>query len=309
MHRAQTRVSRLLVFVLALSAVLVMFGGTPAYAADLGVGDADTATAGVQSTLALGNFAPGATISTTVGARITCVSDSPQHRHINTGQTATWTIASNGVKIDGSTVTPLAGSTTTVAVGPILAADAFPADGIACPAGPPIKESTTAQNTTINVTAPSTCGSHTLTVDYGNHALSPSGTQDSSSLSGQTDVSYTFTVNPCALNVTVAGTGSGVVHSTDNEIDCPDDADPGDCSHDYTGAPTVSFTATAAANSLVTTVSGTGVSCSGVGTGTANCTIVMSQNRTVTVTFNKITQNLIVAVNGLREGHLGRVRG
>ena len=297
MRPSSRRLARLLPVLFLCGLLVVLVAPSGVWAADSTAGDADTATAGVQSTLALGTFAPEATISVTVGARITCVSNAPQHRHVNTGQTATWTIVNNGVEIDGNAVTPLAGSTTTVAVGPILAGDNFPTDGTACGAGPPTKDSTVAQNTTVNVAAPATCGNHTLDVDYGNAVLSPGGSNDSTSIAGQPDVSYTFSVGPCALNVSVGGTGTGVVHSTDNEIDCPDDADPGDCSHDYFGAPTVSFTATAGANTVVASVTG-GASCSGVGTATASCTISMSQVRNVVVTFNLITWQLSVGVTG-----------
>jgi lysophospholipase L1-like esterase len=89
------------------------------------------------------------------------------------------------------------------------------------------------------------------------------------------NVTATFmgSVPPVSLTVTLAGTGSGTVTSNPGGINCPTACIAGFQSGNVT------LTATAAAGS-------TFAGWSGACTGTGTCTVVMSQPRAVTATFN-----------------------
>ena len=252
-----------------------------------------------ESTVTLGTFAPGATISVSIAARLTCVSGG-SNRHVNAAQTATWTIVNNGVRINGNAVTPLAGSTTTLAAGP---AATFPNDGTACAGTPQTVDSTVAQRTTVNVAAPTACGSgHSLTVAFDNGDLDPNGTNDSTSLTGSlATATYNFSVSPCVLTVNVSGTGDGSVSDGTGEIvTCTDSG--GDCTGSFVLGSSVTLTATPdTATSFFAAWGG-----SGLGTCTSttpnplgdSCTFTMNAPRTVNATFTPIERALAVSVTG-----------
>jgi hypothetical protein len=78
-----------------------------------------------------------------------------------------------------------------------------------------------------------------------------------------------------ALNVSLAGAGSGSVASSPAGISCP-----GTCSHSYPSGTMVTLTASPATGSAFSGWTGGG--CSGTGT----CTITMSSVKAITATFN-----------------------
>jgi len=102
-------------------------------------------------------------------------------------------------------------------------------------------------------------------------------------------VTATFTapVNMFTLTVTPAGGGIGTVTSSPAGIVCG-----ATCSFAFTSPTTVTLTATAATGSTFGGWSGSG--CSGTGT----CVVVMTQNRSVTATFNAVPSTLTVTKAG-----------
>ncbi|MCE9576500.1 MAG: choice-of-anchor D domain-containing protein [Deltaproteobacteria bacterium] len=98
------------------------------------------------------------------------------------------------------------------------------------------------------------------------------------------DVTATFDAITPTLTVALAGSGTGAIAGPG--IDCG-----GDCSEIYAYNTSVTLTATAAAGNTFVGWSG---ACNGVGA----CTIAMSQARSVTATFDKLTPTLTVAISG-----------
>jgi DNA-binding beta-propeller fold protein YncE/PKD repeat protein len=83
---------------------------------------------------------------------------------------------------------------------------------------------------------------------------------------------------PAALNVSVAGPGSGTLTSSPSGIACP-----GMCSHAYATGTQVTLAVTPAAGSTFAGWSGGG--CSGTGT----CQVTMNADTSVTATFSKVS--------------------
>ena len=102
-------------------------------------------------------------------------------------------------------------------------------------------------------------------------------------------VTVSFTRNAHTLDVVKAGTGSGTVSSTPAGIDCGTD-----CSEVFDEGTEVTLTAVADAGS---TVSWSKVGCSGT-----SCTVSMTENRTVTVTFTRNAHTLDVVKAGTGSG-------
>lgn len=90
-------------------------------------------------------------------------------------------------------------------------------------------------------------------------------------------VTATFSQNP-VLNVNVSGTGSGTVTSSPSGINCGSD-----CSEPFVRDTQVVLTATPDAGSTVSNWSG----CDSVSQDKRTCTVRMTGNRTVTVTFTR----------------------
>ncbi|MBZ0236736.1 MAG: DUF4215 domain-containing protein [Deltaproteobacteria bacterium] len=104
-------------------------------------------------------------------------------------------------------------------------------------------------------------------------------------MNGAKTVTATFTLQTFNLAVSRSGTGSGTVQSIPAGIDCG-----GTCTFGFTAGTSVTLVATADANSTFTGWSGSGITCPGTG----NCTVSMSQARSVTATFTLKTYTLTV---------------
>jgi len=103
-------------------------------------------------------------------------------------------------------------------------------------------------------------------------------------------VTATFTINTYTLTVTKAGTGSGTVNSNTPGINCGSD-----CSESYTSGASVDLVASASSSSTFTGWSG---ACSGTGT----CTVSMTQDRSVTATFNIANQDPVAVATISKDG-------
>jgi hypothetical protein len=107
----------------------------------------------------------------------------------------------------------------------------------------------------------------------------------------QTVAASFATLNTFTLTVTKQGVGLGTVTSSPPGIDCG-----ATCSFNFTSGTMVTLTATPSAGSTFGGWSGSG--CSGTGT----CVVVMSQNRSVTATFNAVPSTLTVTKAGTGAG-------
>jgi Divergent InlB B-repeat domain/NHL repeat len=100
-------------------------------------------------------------------------------------------------------------------------------------------------------------------------------------MSSDQSVTATFTASATppqqTLTVSLAGTGSGAVHSSPTGISCP-----GTCSGGFAQGTVVTLTATPASGSTFTGWSGAG--CSGTGA----CTVTMGANQGVTASFKAV---------------------
>jgi hypothetical protein len=121
-----------------------------------------------------------------------------------------------------------------------------------------------------------------------------SGTGDCTvTLSGDREVTATFTKKTHTLSIHRQGTGSGTVTSSPAGISCGGD---GNCSHDFDQGTVVTLTVTPAAHSTFTGWSGAGCS------GTGSCTVTVSDAESVTATFTKKIHDLSVSTDGTGSG-------
>src|SRR5581483_11180062 len=98
-------------------------------------------------------------------------------------------------------------------------------------------------------------------------------------------------VSSYALDVSVAGSGTGSVSSGDSQISCPSTA----CSHSYPPSTPVTLTAAPAPGSSFDGWSG---DCSGMGT----CQVTMNAPHAVTATFSLVSEPLTVSKAGAGSG-------
>ena len=103
-------------------------------------------------------------------------------------------------------------------------------------------------------------------------------------------VTATFNKSGFALNVSLAGTGSGSVSSSPAGISCPST-----CTGTYFSGTVVTLTATPASGS-------TFAGWSGACTGTGSCSLSMTTSKSVTATFNKPSFSLSVTLAGTGKG-------
>jgi len=108
------------------------------------------------------------------------------------------------------------------------------------------------------------------------------------SMTSARSVTATFTLQTPTLSVSIGGTGSGTV--TGSGINCP-----GDCSETYNYGTSVTLTASPSAGSNFTGWSG---ACSGTG----NCTLSMTEARSVSANFTIQTFTLSVGIAGTGSG-------
>ncbi len=109
-------------------------------------------------------------------------------------------------------------------------------------------------------------------------------------MTGAQAVTATFTLDPQTLTVARTGTGAGTVTSAPAGISCGNT-----CSQSFPGRTSVVLTAAPDSTS-------TFVGWSGPCTGTGSCTVLMSEARTVTAEFQRITYDLTVARAGSGAG-------
>src|SRR5215204_3579998 len=177
--------------------------------ADLVVPDADTVSPTTnQSSLALGTASPGQVFNKSVSFQLQCNGA----RHVDNGQTVNLSYSSGGSTI------PTGGnlSATGTSIGSIPASwpdDATGSDNCPSPAPAPIADN---GDSTATITAPKKAGSYTYVLMYA-AALSPAGGQDSASITGNTQVTYTLTVpNVAPENVTLTGDTTATEGDTKN---------------------------------------------------------------------------------------------
>ena len=249
--------------------------------------DADVvlATSGNQTTRDLGTFAPGAAVSAPVSFQLRCDGS----KHVDQGQTVT--LSRHTATLDGGAVdaTVVSASATTIGVIPA----AWPDDSANCGASPPAPRDDNG-NSFVGFTAPTTPGPHTVVVTY-KTAISPSGDQDSSSItSDTTSVTFTFTVS------TPDADGDGVNDPVDNcpatpnadQLDADGDGagDACDADDDNDGVADAGDNCRTVANpgQLDTDGDGQGDACDadddndGVADGADNCQIVANPGQTDT---------------------------
>lgn len=131
-------------------------------------------------------------------------------------------------------------------------------------------------------------GSNTQTPGVVKYGCTIVGTYTAKNVANQsTSVSATITfkhstatAGSSTLSVTLAGTGSGVVSSTQTGIGCGGGGTL--CSSSYTNGTSVTLAATTASGSG-STFAGWSGACTGTST---YCTVTMSENKSVTATFN-----------------------
>ena len=104
------------------------------------------------------------------------------------------------------------------------------------------------------------------------------------------NVTATFNANSYPVNVTMAGTSTGMVTSMPSGVTCP-----GDCTETFLAGTPVVLTAVPAAN---TTFAGWTGACTGI----ALCNITVDNSNDVTATFNTTTHVLTVARAGAGTG-------
>lgn len=147
--------------------------------------DGDFVTPGNQTSVDLGNVAPGAVLTTYVSFQLVCTGN----KHVDNGQTVNITFF-----LGGSTV-PTGGSlsATNASIGPIPAAwpdDTTGPSNCGTPSPTPLEDN---GDSTVTITAPSAAGPYTYKVRY-NHSLTPAGSNDAASITGVVEVTYTLTV-------------------------------------------------------------------------------------------------------------------
>jgi uncharacterized repeat protein (TIGR01451 family) len=117
---------------------------------------------------------------------------------------------------------------------------------------------------------------------------SPCTTSPTCDVTMDADKSVTAIFRPVdrTLTVTVNGTGTGSVTSNYPGIDCPDDADAGDCQAPIPHGTGVTLTATAAPGSDFAGWSGPDVPLSCTSAPTITCSFVMDADKAITATFD-----------------------
>jgi uncharacterized repeat protein (TIGR03803 family) len=158
-----------------------------------------------------------------------------------------------------------------------------------------INGSGTVSSTDGEISCPGTCGNSypintpvtlnatsTLGWSFAGWSGACSGTGSCNvTLTQNLSVTARFTQSPGFFNLTVATAGSGVVTSTDGDIDCP-----GICSHTYPANTPVTLNATPAQGG---TFSGWSGACSGTG----SCNLAMTQNLSAAATFIGAQQDMV----------------
>jgi hypothetical protein len=207
-------------FTVALGAVAVADTITP---------DGDALTTAVQGTVDLGTVPPGAVLTKNVRFILTCDAS----KHVDLGQKVNLTQGPGTAAPAGGAITVGSGS-----IGPIPATwpdDTTGSTNCASPAQTLRSDDTdvglTGSNSAVQITAPTTPGGpYTYTAKFV-VALSPSGNQDSSSVTGAVpQVTYTLMVESPATDTD----GDGVADDDDNCVSTSN-ADQTDADNDGTG--------------------------------------------------------------------------
>jgi hypothetical protein len=154
--------------------------------ADTVAGDGDTVVSGNQSSVSLGEVAAGSTTNRSASFELQCTGA----RHADNNQT----VAVN-FNLGGSTVpaggTLSAGNTTIGAIPASWPDDAMGSGNCGTPAPAPIQDN---GDVTVSITAPTAPGTYTYVAMF-SAALSPTGANDSSSITGAPQITYTLSVN------------------------------------------------------------------------------------------------------------------
>jgi hypothetical protein len=206
----------------AVLALAMALGWTSIASADALFGDGDTVTAGRQATVELGAVAPGASITVQVRFELVCSGSS----HPDVGQSVVLTPMTPSLPA-GSGVVSFASAT----VGPIP--ESWPADGALCPSPLPVLSS---EPVSVTFTAPTTINSGYVATFPWRRALTPTGNEDATALTGSaTGVSFFFVVVantppsltlPADLLVEGDTTGGWVAAFDVTANDVEDDPDP-----------------------------------------------------------------------------------
>ena len=192
--------------------------------ADTVQSDADVLTVGNQTSWNLGTVAPGATLYPIVRFSLTCSG----FKHADLNQTVNIAFkASSSSAPSGGSVSAAPGT-----IGPIPSS--WPDDAASGPANcgsaTPLSSGTVGSDSTVTIVAPTTPGGpYSYTVAWDNATLSPTGTSDSSSITGSvTSVTYTLSVSQPVVDTD----GDGVPDASDN---CPNDANADQANADGDG--------------------------------------------------------------------------
>jgi PKD repeat protein len=204
-----------LYYSLAIALILTLVMATGALA-DVIISDGDVVTPGVQTPVNLGTVAPGAVVYPKVSFQLSC----DGNKHVDSGQSVILTY--NGT----SSTVPAGGllSAAQASIGAI--AVSWPDDNNNnCTGQTPVEDN---GDSTVAITAPmSPGGPYTYVVHY-NVNLSPAGINDSSSITGNVQVSYILSVS---APITDAD-GDGIPDESDN---CPAVANPDQADADGDG--------------------------------------------------------------------------
>jgi trimeric autotransporter adhesin len=163
--------------------------------ADTFTADADVVAIGTQTTVNLGTFSPGESITRSVGFTLTCA----QKKHVDLSETVTIEFRAVG----SGSAAPSGGSLTAsnTSIGPVPAS--WPDDEANCPSTPPVL---VAAPSTVTLTAPLAGGTYSYTVSYRIGVSGPTATAGDNSSdvtgSGSESVTYTLTV-PSKQNQTI----------------------------------------------------------------------------------------------------------
>ena len=170
---------------------------------DVIAADVISAQSGNQQTRDLGTVAPGATLQAPVSFQLSCAGNG----HVDAAQSSTMVVES--AKLNGQTVgTSVVSATPSVINAPGIA---WPDDGTGCGDAPPPPINDNGDST-VTIKAPTNTGSHSVVIVF-KPQFSKAGTNDPSSVTGSTNVTFTFTVAG-----SVDGDGDGIADASDN---CP----------------------------------------------------------------------------------------
>ena len=179
-------------------AMVIMLAFTSLVLADDIIPDADIVVPGDNTSVSLGSVAPGAILTPKVSFKLACSGN----KHVDNGQTVNLSYTSSGSTI------PAGGSLSVdpTSIGAIPSA--WPDDGNNCPPTPPAPLPDNGDST-VKITAPTAAGFYTYKIKYA-VSLSPAGGNDSASVTGSLDVTYTLTViSNTPPSVTVTGVTNG----------------------------------------------------------------------------------------------------